>query len=167
MLLVLGDSYAARFRSRYGGDGRIDAAGRSGARVGDDDFRCWAIRRAALLRPRCVVILAGGNDLARPKFRIRLFFCDIRELALGLLAAGVELVLFLPIPPRLGGRGVSPSRFQRRRWVVNRLLQRKFRLPPVACLDFVPPVGFLGDDGVHPSAVGWQALKDCIDASRH
>ena len=162
-----GDSYAVRFRARYGGDGHIDAAGRSGACVVDDEFRCWAIRRAALLRPRCVVILAGGNDLARPTFRLRQFFCNLRELSLGLLAAGAELVLFLPIPPRLGGRGVSPSRFQRRRWLANRLLQRKFRRPPVACLEFVPPVGFLGDDGVHPSALGWRALKVCIDASPH
>ena len=164
MLLVLGDSYAFHFRSVCGVDGAVAAVGWRGARVGCDEFRRWAISQEVLRQPRRVLLMAGSNDLARPEFRLRLFFAQIRELSLGLLAAGAEEVLLLPIPPRLRLReqDVTLHQYQRRRWLTNRLLRRKFGRPPVWQVPFEAPPGFIGSDGVHPSAVGWRALASYV-----
>ncbi|KAF0310422.1 putative ATP-dependent RNA helicase Dbp73D [Amphibalanus amphitrite] len=66
MLLVLGDSYAHRFRSICDAGDSITASGWRGACVGDDEFRRWAIREAVLRRPQRVFLMVGSNDLARP-----------------------------------------------------------------------------------------------------
>ncbi|KAF0298817.1 hypothetical protein FJT64_003817 [Amphibalanus amphitrite] len=66
MLLVLGDSYAHRFRSICNAGDSITASGWRGACVGDDEFRRWAIRQAVLRRPQRVFLMVGSNDLARP-----------------------------------------------------------------------------------------------------
>ena len=166
MLLVLGDSYADHLRSRSMPTGLVSTYGWRGACVGDDAFRIWAIRQAVLLRPRRVMLMVGGNDLAKPLFRPRLLFSQLRELALGLLAAGADSILILPLPPRvrLRGNDVSPGRYQRRRWMANRLLRHKFRRPPVVCVDFVHHASFLSADGVHPSETGWCAMVACVRA---
>ena len=96
MLLVLGNSYAYHFRSLCSAHGSVTASGWRGACVGDDGFRRWAIREAVLQRPQRVFLMVGGNDLARPGFRMRRFVLLLRELLLGLLAAGVEAVFRQP-----------------------------------------------------------------------
>ena len=162
---MLGDSYAYRFRSFCRADDSVNAAGWRGARVANDEFRRWAIRETVLQRPRNVFLMVGGNDLAHPSFRLRKFFVLLRELVLGLLAAGAETVFLLPLPPRsrLRRDDVSPRRYQKRRGLVNRLIRRKFFRPPVQQVVFVDSAGFLGADGVHPSDMGWRALQSCVN----
>ena len=81
-MLVIGDSFAARFRE-LNDDRLISASGVSGGRVGDPAFRRWAISVAATSLPHRVVILAGGNDVASRSFRMRAWLHDMHELLLG------------------------------------------------------------------------------------
>ena len=88
MLLLVGDSFAAHLGSRIAPNGPIQAAGWRGACVGREDFRRWVIGEVAVRRPDTVIILAGGNDLARPDFRQRSLAGHLRELALGVNSGG-------------------------------------------------------------------------------
>ena len=161
-MLVLGDSYAARLNARPPIPS-IAAAGVRGGCVDREEFRRWAIRVAAQLRPGAVVLVAGGNDLSRRSCRVREWIANLQELTLGMLAAGVSRVWVLPIPPRTSFREAGMQRlYRRRRWVANRLLQRLFRDDPVRTLKFTPPTNFLAADGVHPSAAGWCALESVL-----
>ena len=98
-MLVIGDSFAARLQA-LGDDRRFSAVGWSGGTVGDDRFRRWAIAEAARLRPSRVILMAGGNDLAKRTFQPRAWLRDLEELLLGLQAAGVGRIWVMPIPPR-------------------------------------------------------------------
>ena len=167
-MLIVGDSYAFWLRARCATalPGTVVYGVRGGC-VGSDTFRREAIRRAAQHRAREAVIIAGGNDLARPDFNLRCWIAQLEELTLGLLAAGVAQIWVLPIPPRavLRMADVSARRFRRRRWAVNRTLSRLFRRPPVVVLAFTFPADFLGSDGVHPSVTGWRALAGVVRAA--
>ena len=150
--------------ARAAADLPVTADGVRGGCVGDDSFRRRAIQAAVRHRPRVAVIMAGGNDLARPSCRLRNWLGSLQELVLGVLAAGATVVWIMPIPPRSGLRptDVSARQFRRRRWVANRLLRRLFRRAPAMLMQFSPPADFLGRDGVHPSAAGWRALEAAL-----
>ena len=166
MLLVLGDSFAARMRSRLPPDGPIEAVGWSGAHVHDELFRRWAIGQVVQWRPDAVLVIAGGNDVAQPGFRQRQLLADLRELALGLSAAGADRVFLFPIPPRdrLRHGDSSTVQYRRRRRFANRIMRATFRHFPIICRPFAVPSNFLGRDGVHPSEAGWQALFAYVTA---
>ena len=160
MLLVLGDSFAARLASRCTTDDRLQAVGRGGARLGDDHFRQWVIQQAMRQQPQRVALIVGGNDVARREFRQRLFLQQMEELCTGLIAAGVPSVIVLPIMPRDSMRStdVSRSAYRHRRRLANKIMCQKFCRAPVFCPRLPQSVGFLGRDGVHPSESGWREL---------
>ena len=160
MLLVLGDSFAARLASRCTADDCVQAVGRSGARLGDENFRQWAIQQALLQQPQRVALIIGGNDVARRDFRQRLFLHQIEELCTGLIAAGVPSVIVLPIMPRDSMRSTDASRnaYRHRRRLTNKIMCEKFCRAPVFCPRLPRSVGFLCRDGVHPSESGWTEL---------
>ena len=165
MLLILGDSFAYHFRDHFRHAQGVRAVGLRGARIGNPEFRRWAIRRAVIERPPKeerfrVLLIVGGNDIARSAFRQRDLQADFAELVAGLLAAGAETVFILPLPPRDAARpgDARLTQYRRRRRLANYVLLRTYRGEPAVCLAFRPPAGFLGRDGVHPSARGWQAL---------
>ena len=166
MALVIGDSYAARLNDLLGPDDHLSAAGMRGARVCQEQFRHWALREAVALKPRVAMLLIGGNDLACPEFRQRNFIRNLRELALGLLAAGAERVFLFPIPPRdtFRRQDARPEQYRRRRRLTNRILKATFKRDPIICAPFVVPSGFLSRDGVYPSDSGWRALLAAIRA---
>ena len=110
MLLVLGDSFAVRLASRCTADDCVQAVGRSGVRLGDENFRTWAIQQALLQQPPRVALIIGGNDVARRDFRQRLFLHLREELCTGLITAGVPSVVVLPIMPRDSMRSTDVSR---------------------------------------------------------
>lgn len=163
MLQVLGDSFAFHLGQFFTPESGVRVMGRRGARVGDPAFRRWAIRLAAHDRPDQVLLIVGGNDLSHDPaaFRQRHLLADFKELATGLLAAGVREVVILPLPPRDSARpaAATVAQYSRRRRLANYILRRTFTAPPVRCIAFQVPPGFLGRDGVHPSAAGWQALR--------
>ena len=105
MTLVLGASYAARLvtrRDEYDFTAvarrNIHAVGWPGAHLCDELFQTWAMQQAADRRPQQVMIMIGGNDLARSDFRQRQFRSSMQALTIGLLAAGVARVIIFPIP---------------------------------------------------------------------
>ncbi|KAF0296198.1 hypothetical protein FJT64_006347 [Amphibalanus amphitrite] len=168
MLLVIGDSYAHWASSRCQLREGVQAAGRRGARIADDEFRRWAIRVAHHVRPQDALLIIGGNDMAHEHFSPRLLGQHYEELVLGLLAAGVGFVHILPIPPRSASRpgSVPAPVYRRRRRLTNQVLRRLFcrpvAAPCVAMCEFPMGDGFLGRDGVHPSEDGWRRLQTLI-----
>ena len=62
MLLILGDSYAARIEAYLDPAWPVTCAGWPGAQLGDELFRRWAIRTACELRPQRVLLLVGSSD---------------------------------------------------------------------------------------------------------
>ena len=164
MLLVLGDSFASHLRTRHPPDGIVRAVGRRSACLHDDVFRRWAVSVAADLRPQGLLLIVGGNDLACPAFEQRRLLRNFEGLTLGLLAAGVERVYVLLIPPRSGVRpgDVSAARFRRRRKFANIVLKHKFRRLPVVCPRVSFGAAFLGRDCVPPSASGWRDLDRIV-----
>ena len=162
MTLVLGASYAARLRARQERD--FSAVGWPGARLCDERLQMWAMQQAADRRPQQVMLMIGGNDLARPDFRQRQFRSYMQALTLGLLAAGVARVIIFPIPPRhrLRHRDFTREQYRRRQRLANRIMRRSYRREPVINPTFRVPPGFLSADGVHPSEAGWQAIVQFI-----
>ena len=173
ILLLVGDSFAFWASRRCVLHESIRTAGRRGGCVRDDSFRRWAIAAVASLRPQHVVLVVGGNDLAHPQYNARIVVHQFHELVCGMLAAGAEAITLFPIPPRSASRSgaVSAAIFHRRRRLTNMLLRRRYRRPsvdlPVAFGSFVPGENFLGRDGVHPSASGWQAFGEWLNAEAH
>ena len=168
MLLVLGDSFAHWASHRCVLPASVVTAGRRGGRLDDEAFRQWAIGVVFRSRPERVLLIVGGNDLAGPVFNARHLHQMYEELISGVLAAGAGQVTVLPIPPRTACRpgGATVSAYRRRRRLMNLLLRRSFRRPraasPVAFCPFTPGPGFVGRDGVHPSAEGWRELAAVI-----
>ena len=132
MLLVLGDSHVPSLEAYLDPAWPVTCAGWPGARLGDERFRRWAIRTACELRPQRVLLLVGSNDLADPAFSQQRLIAAFRELSLGLLAAGADLVLVCALPPRarLRRQDVTPTCYRCRRQLANQL-RHKFRRPPV------------------------------------
>ena len=165
MLLVLGDSFVRRMAGRPSAyNAQITFLGRSGARIQDETFRRWAIQEVAYKRPAAVLLVIGGNDLARPQFRQRQLLAAFAELTAGLLAAGAGVVFMLAIPPRTACRpqDASVGQHRARRKLANLALRQRFRVEPVRCLPGPYPDGFLGPDGVHPSEAGWRWLTEVV-----
>ena len=168
MLLVLGDSVAFWAGRRCVLGGGIRATGWRGGRIGDHRFRSWAIETALKEKPQQVLLTIGGNDLTAPVFNTRILSNWFEELTAGLLAAGAEKVWVMSIQPRTSHRpgDVAVSVFRRRRRLMNLVLRRQFSRscasPQVVFAPFTPPDNFIGRDGVHPSAEGWQALATFI-----
>ena len=163
-MLVIGDSYVARLGAHLDPAWRVSCVGRPGARISDDGFRTWAVRTAVERQPVSVLLIVGGNDLARPLFRQQELLAYFDELAAGLLAAGLDQVFVLAIPPRVHLRATdaAASCFRRRRHLANDKLRRKFGRAPVMYVPLPTPGEFLGPDGVHPSAGGWRRLTDIV-----
>ena len=161
MLLVIGDSFAFHLPTHLEPTWRVTCAGWRGARLADESFRTRAIRSAAMSGCRQVLVIIGGNDLARPDFSSTHFMTQFRELELGLLAAGVVHVAILAIPPRVGRRktDVSCVHYRRRRRSLNLRLRLRYRRPPVQFVPCPAVSEFLGRDGVHPSREGWRAIR--------
>ena len=170
MFLVIGDSFAYWAGRRCAFRVPAQTAGWRGGCISDDRFRRWAVATVLHLRPQRVLLIVGGNDLARVPFSPRHLLGFFRELTLGLLAAGAEEIHVFPVPPRTSTRpgAASVSAFRRRRRLVNMLLRRLFARPavasPVAFCAFQPAESFVGADGVHPSRAGWQAITDVAEA---
>lgn len=166
MLLILGHSYAAHLESRVALDNRMQAIGWRGARVSDEHFQRWAIQQALQRQPQRVALLVGGNDLSQPQFRQRSFIQQLHQLCLGLLAAGAEGIVVFSIMPRdrMRDGDVSRNTYRHRRHLCNKILSKKFRHAPILCHKFSPSLGFLGRDGVHPSANGWMELVAALSA---
>ena len=164
MLLIIGDSYSCRLKEHLDRSWGLVCVGKRGARLSDESFRRWALANAIASRPSSVLLIVGGNDLARPAFQQGEFIACYEELSLGLLAAGAELVWLLAIPPRVNMRrgDVSAACFSRRRHIANAKLCSKFKRPPVQFLPIRTSHGFLGPDGVHPSRRGWQTLRGAV-----
>ena len=163
-MLIVGDSFVTRLAAQLDPGWPVVCAGRSGARLADDEFRRWAIGTAAASRPERVVLMIGGNDVALPRFRHVAFLALFEELAYGLLAAGAQQVHVMALPPRVRLRAgdVPAACYRKRRHLANGKLRVKFRRAPISFLP-VPSSGeFLGSDGVHPSQRGWEAIKDVI-----
>lgn len=156
MLMVLGDSYAHRMRSHLDPAGQILCRGWPGARLGQESFRHWAVKQAKESKPDIVLLMIGGNDVARKEFRQRKFLSELEELALGLLAAGAREVRVWPVPPRtrLRKQDVSVACFRKRRHLLNHLMTKELR---GECRIFPAPSmdKMLGADGVHPSELAW------------
>ena len=167
MLLILGDSFAHWAGARDMGPGVV-ARGWRGARLADEEFRRWAINVTLQQRPRDVLLIVGGNDVACPQFSPRLLGQMFQELILGIYAAGAEYVL--NIPPRSVTRpgSASVSVYRRRRRLINLMLRRLSRRPAsgnaprFALREVALSPGFLGRDGVHPSPTGWRDLGRVI-----
>ena len=160
MLLVLGHSFAARLASRCTAVDCVQAVGRSGARLGEENYRQWAIQQALLHQPQRVALIIGGNDVARHDFRQRLFLYPMEALCTGLMAAGVPSVIVLPIMPRDSMRSTDVSRnaYRHRRRLTNKIMCEKFCRAPVFCPRLPRSVGFLCRDGAHPSESVWREL---------
>ena len=161
MLLALGDSFAVRLADHLEHRSAVSCAGQRGARLSEEAFRIWALRTAVARKPRAVLVIIGGNDLAQPAFRRQTLMAQFRELSLGLLAAGVEPVHILAVHPRgcLRRGDVSGGCFRHRRRLDNSKLRHQFWRPPVQYIPFPTVAGFLGRDGAHPSRKGWGALS--------
>ena len=164
VMLVLGDSYAFWLHRHIDAALPVASEGIRGGCIGEQRFRRWAVQAALRHRARVVLIIAGGNDLARPACNPRDWLWLVRGLTGALLAAGVERVHLLPVPPRsrLRPGDATARQYRRRRWLANRLLTDHFRGAPAEVLPFTPSPDFLGRDGVHPSPAGWRALEDVI-----
>ena len=170
MQLLLGDSFAYWAGRRCPLGEAVQTAGWRGGAIADGRLRKWAIATVVRLQPAQVLLIIGGNDLAREHFSVRILSALFEELTLGLLAAGADSIVVFPIPPRASCRhgDVVVSVYRRRRRLMNQVLRRQFSHPVTN-----PQVTFgqfsfnechLGRDGVHPSAVGWQALADAVAA---
>ena len=109
--------------------------------------------------------MIGSNDLATRDFRQQELLSNFRELSLGLLAAGTEVVRIWHIPSRIRLRpsDVPLQCYRRRRQLANLKLKNKFRVDPVACVS-CPTAVLLGRDGVHPSDGGWDNI--CVMVGR-
>ena len=164
MLLIIGDSFAFHLRAQLDPAWRVTCVGRRGANLSDDSFRKWAIETAIDIRPTRVLIIAGGNDLAKPQFRHQSMVALFEEISLGLLAAGADQVRILAIPPRVVMRkdDVTAACYNRRRYIINGKLRNKFKRDPVVFRYMCTSKGFLGRDGVHPSSQGWQILRTVV-----
>ncbi|KAF0288869.1 hypothetical protein FJT64_012762 [Amphibalanus amphitrite] len=168
MQLIIGDSFAFWAARRCTLGEAVRAEGWRGACISSDGFRRWAVATVRRLEPAQVVLLVGSNDLAAPQLSIRLLVGYYEELTMGMLAAGAGRVIVMPLPPRtrLRARDVSVAVYRRRRRLANQVLRRQFSRtsanPEVTFGPFVFSVDFLGPDGVHPSAAGWQALAEAL-----
>ena len=170
MLLILGDCYAERARQACRLGTGTEARGWRGARINNDDFRRWAVEVTHRLRPRDVLLIIGGNDVAAPQFSPRVFGELFQELILGLYAAGAHFVHVLPIPPRATTRpgSVSVAVYRRRRRLANQVLRRMAskqegtQTARFALRTLVPSERFLGRDGVHPSEAGWRDMMRVV-----
>ena len=159
MLLVLGDSFAARLERQLDPAWPVACAGCPGAKINSGAFRRWAIRTAHECRPQRVLLMVGSNDLATPQFRQRELMDNFEELSLGLLAAGVDSVYICAIPPRCRFRSEDASAgcYRRRRQLANVKLRHKCRREPI-CFISCSSDQMIGRDGVHPSQQGWVAI---------
>ena len=170
MLLVLGDSFAYWAGRRCDLGETIRTAGWRGGRIGDAAFRRWAIATVHEMKPQRVVLLVGGNDLTGEGFNTRQLYSLFQELTLGIAAAGASETIVFPIPPRSSCRrgDVSVAMYCRRRRLFNKVLKKELSRPQASSQasfsNFRPGDGFLGRDGVHPSAGGWQVLAEAITA---
>lgn len=97
MLLVIADSFVTHLPRDLS---RCDRVRTAGTCVCLDRFQHWVVRVARISRPQTVLIIAGGNDLARPDFQIRNLMHAFSRLVSGLPAAEFEWVALFPIPPR-------------------------------------------------------------------
>lgn len=170
MLLMLGDSFAFWAGQRCRLPPSVRTAGQRGGRLGDERFRRWAISTVMAMQPRRVLLIVGGNDIARPPFNPRLLSQLYEEIVLGILAAGADHVHVFPVPPRTSCRrgDVTVSVYRRRRRLVNLFLRRLFAprgaVPSTVFGAFRPEDDFLGRDGVHPSAAGWASIAEYVRA---
>ena len=160
MTLILGDSFAARLaRSLRSGGSELPGVasfGIPGGRLSSSRHRMRLLAAAEAQRPRCVVLVIGGNDLCPRDFDLRRLADDVYSLGMGLEALGVTRVWLLPIPPRIRTRvgDVSVARYEERRRAANIVLATRFRWPPVTIINMEYPSGSLGHDGVHLSRRG-------------
>ena len=119
MLLILVDSFAYWAGTRDLGPDVV-ARGWRGARLANEEFRRWAINVTHQERPRDVLLIVGGNDVACAHFSPRLLGKFFEELILGIYAAGAEYVHVLYIPPRSATRpgSATVSVYRRRRRLI-------------------------------------------------
>ena len=66
--LKLGDSFAARAEHRRDLPPGTVAKGWSGGRISNERFREWAVNEVRNIRPRFIVLIVGGNDIASGEF---------------------------------------------------------------------------------------------------
>ena len=93
---MLGDSYACHARAAGSLGTDMEARGWRGARLAREEFRRWAVDVTRRRRPRDVLLIIGGNDVAAPQFSPRVFGQFFQELIPSLYAAGAEFVLVRP-----------------------------------------------------------------------
>ena len=168
---MIGDSFVFHLATRLDRRWRVSCAGRPGARLAEDSFRTWAIRTAKEHGCDRVLLIIGGNDLARPDFRPHRFMEQLRELELGLLAAGVTAISIMAIPPRVGRRSGDAANavYRQRRKLTNLSMRLRYQRPPAqfVAIPASPGSRFLGRDGVHPSRGGWLVLCQIVHALCH
>ena len=166
MLLVIGDGFVFHMAAHLDRRWRVSCACRLGARLAGESFRDWAIRTAREHRCGRVLLIIGGNDLARPDFRLRQFMEQLRELELGLLAAGATAISIMAIPPRVGRRAgdAASAVYRQRRKLTNLTMRLRYQRPPAqfVAIPAGPVSRFLGRDGVHPSRGGWLVLCQVV-----
>ena len=120
------------------------------------------------LKPQTVLLIVGENDVAQRHFSPRQLTQYFEELTLGMSAAGAQNIYVFPTPSRNTFRvgGATAAVYRRRRRMVNQILRRHFYRPVAAShaayCHFKPSVGFIGSDDVHPSAVGWEEIRQVI-----
>lgn len=167
----MGDSFVFHMAAYLDRRWRVSCAGRPGARLAEESFRTCATRTAREHRCSHVLLIIGGNDLARPDFRLRQFMEQLRELELGLLAAGVTAISIMAIPPRVGRRAgdAASAVYRQRRKLTNLSMRLRYRRPPAQFVAIPASVRsrFLGRDGVHPSRGGWMVLCQVVHALCH
>ena len=167
-MLIIGSSHARRLGRSLEESGRVALGiagdGIPGGRVQNPRHTRQLLAIVKAHRPRQVVLLMGGNDLAQRDLDVPSLAQELHILGLGCMALGVENVWLLPILPRTYTRSgnVSPARYEQRRLAVNRILATRFRRPPVTMVNIVYPRWVLGRDGVHMSARGEAMVLEVV-----